>query len=115
MIAVGILESYFVAVGMLKAGPGSAGSADWWLILGLGGIAALLAVALRSKMPESPRWLMVHGRYDATRQAFGRLGMEVTDDEVRRAADELAGQERQRGRKTQWTAGVRRALIVVCA
>src|SRR5260370_18020927 len=84
MIAVGILESYFVAVGMLKAGPGSAGSADWWLILGLGGIPALLAVALRSKMPESPRWLMLHGRYDATRQAFGRLGMVVTVDVVRR-------------------------------
>jgi SP family arabinose:H+ symporter-like MFS transporter len=28
--------------------------------------------------------------------------------------DQLAGQERQRRRKTQWTAGVRRALIVVC-
>jgi SP family arabinose:H+ symporter-like MFS transporter len=65
-------------------------------------------------MPESPRWLMLHGRYDDTRKAFGRLGMDVTDDEVRTAADQLAGQERQRRRKTQWTAGVRRALIVVC-
>jgi MFS transporter, SP family, arabinose:H+ symporter len=114
MITVGILVSYLVAVVVLKAAPGSAGDADWRLILGLGGVPALVAVALRSHMPESPRWLMLHGRYEDTRKAFGRLGMDVTDDEVRRAAGELAGQERQRRGKTQWTAGVRRALIVVC-
>src|SRR5215831_13359574 len=112
-ITVGILASYIVAVIVLKAAPGSVGNADWRLILGLGAIPALVAVALRSYMPESPRWLMLQGRYDDTRKAFGRLGMDVTDEEVRRAADQLAGQEQQRRRKTQWTAGVRRALIVV--
>jgi MFS transporter, SP family, arabinose:H+ symporter len=114
MITVGILVSYLVAVIILKAAPGSAGNADWRLILGLGGVPALVAVALRSHMPESPRWLMLHGRYEDTRKAFGLLGMDVTEDEVHRAADELAGQERQRRGKTQWTVGVRRALIVVC-
>jgi MFS family permease len=114
MITVGILVSYLVAVVILKAAPGSAGGADWRLILGLGGVPALIAVALRSHMPESPRWLMLHGRYDDTTKAFGRLGMDVTVDEVRHAADELAGLERQRQRKTQWTRGVRRALIIVC-
>jgi hypothetical protein len=39
--------------------------------------------------------------------------MDVTEDEVRYAANELAGQERQRQRRTQWTVGVRRALIIV--
>jgi len=114
MITVGILVSYIVAVIVLKAAPGSAGGADWRLILGLGGIPALIAVALRSHMPESPRWLMLHGRYDDTRKAFGRLGMEVTDEEVKRAAGQLHGQERERQRRTQWTRGVRRALIIVC-
>jgi MFS transporter, SP family, arabinose:H+ symporter len=114
MITVGILVAYVIAVIILKAAPGSVGNADWRLILGLGGIPALIAVALRSHMPESPRWLMLHGRYDDTRKAFGRLGMNVTTDEVRHAADQLHGQERERQRKTQWTAGVRRALIIVC-
>ena len=114
MITVGILVSYLVAVIILAAAPGSAGGADWRLILGIGGIPALVAVALRSHMPESPRWLMLHGRYDDTKKAFGRLGMDVTDDEVKQASAELIGQERQRRRTTQWTAGVRRALIVVC-
>jgi MFS transporter, SP family, arabinose:H+ symporter len=76
MITVGILVSYIVAVIILEIAPGSAGTSDWRLILGLGGIPALVAVVLRSHMPESPRWLMLHGRYDDTRKAFGRLGME---------------------------------------
>ncbi|HEY2550754.1 MAG TPA: sugar porter family MFS transporter [Streptosporangiaceae bacterium] len=114
MITVGILVSYLVAVIVLKAAPGSAGGADWRLILGLGGVPALVAVALRSRMPESPRWLMLHGRYDDARKAFGRLDMTVSEHEVRQASKELAGQETERRRKTLWTAGVRRALIVVC-
>jgi MFS transporter, SP family, arabinose:H+ symporter len=114
MITVGILVSYLVAVIVLKAAPGSAGGADWRLILGLGAIPAVVAVALRSHMPESPRWLMLHGRYDDTRKAFSRLGMDVTDDEVHRAADEALRREQQRRRTAQWTAGVKRALIVVC-
>jgi sugar porter (SP) family MFS transporter len=114
MITVGILVAYIVAVIILKASPGGAGSSDWRLILGLGGVPAIIAVVLRSHMPESPRWRMLHGRDDDTRKAFGRLGMEVTDDEVRQAADQLASAEQERQRKTQWTAGVRRALIIVC-
>jgi MFS transporter, SP family, arabinose:H+ symporter len=114
MITVGILVSYLVAVIILKAAPASAGNLDWRLILGIGGIPALVAVALRSKMPESPRWLMLHGRLEETRKAFGRLGMDVTDGEVRQAADQLRTGEQQRRRRTLWTAGVRRALIVVC-
>jgi MFS transporter, SP family, arabinose:H+ symporter len=113
MITVGILVSYLVAVIILRSAPGSAGNADWRLILGLGGVPAIAAVVLRSHMPESPRWLMLHGRYDETRAAFGRLGMDVTDHEVRYAAAELARGEQQDRQKTQWTAGVRRALIVV--
>jgi MFS transporter, SP family, arabinose:H+ symporter len=114
MITVGILVSYLIAVIVLKAAPGSAGGADWRLILGLGALPALVAVALRSHMPESPRWLMLHGRYDDTRKAFGRLGMNVTTDEVKSAAEQVAAQEGERARKTQWTRGVRRALIIVC-
>ena len=47
-------------------------------------------------------------------RAFGLLGMEVSEQEVRQAADELGRIERERKRKTQWTADVRRALVVVC-
>ncbi|MGE5287454.1 MAG: sugar porter family MFS transporter [Micromonosporaceae bacterium] len=114
MITVGILVSYLVAVVVLVGLPGSAGNLDWRLILGVGAIPAILAVALRSKMPESPRWLMLHGRYAETRKAFGQLGMQTTEEEIRMAAGQLRGTVAARQRSTQWTKGVIRALIVVC-
>jgi SP family arabinose:H+ symporter-like MFS transporter len=114
MITVGILVSYLVALLILKVAPGSALGLDWRLILGIGAIPALVAVALRARMPESPRWLMLHGRYAGTAKAFGQLGMDVSEEEARQAAEELAQAEQTRRRKTAWTPGVRRALIVVC-
>jgi len=57
MITVGILVSYLVAVVVLVALPNNAGNLDWRLILGIGALPAIVAVALRSRMPESPRWL----------------------------------------------------------
>ena len=114
MITVGILVSYLVAVVVLVALPHSAGDLDWRLILGIGALPAIVAVALRSRMPESPRWLMLHDRYADTRKAFGQLGMETTEEEIRTAAEQLRGTVEERQRKTQWTKGVIRALIVVC-
>jgi sugar porter (SP) family MFS transporter len=114
MITVGILVSYLVALLILKVAPHDAFDADWRIILGLGALPALVAVALRARMPESPRWLMLHGRIAETRKAFGQLGMEVTEDEVRQAAGEIARTDLQQRRKSLWTPGVKRALIVVC-
>ena len=114
MITVGILVSYLVAVVVLVALPHSAGGFDWRFILGIGALPAIVAVALRSRMPESPRWLMLHDRYADTRKAFGQLGMETTEEEIRTAAEQLRGTVEERQRKTQWTRGVIRALIVVC-
>lgn len=94
-----------MAVIILEAAPGSAGDADWRVILGLGAVPALVAVVLRSKMPESPRWLMLHGRFADTRKAFALLGMEVTDDEVQAAAAEVAGGEQERRRKPRGRPG----------
>ena len=68
MITVGILVSYLVALLILKVAPGSAGGLDWRLILGIGAIPAVVAVALRARMPESPRWLMLNGRYAERRR-----------------------------------------------
>jgi MFS transporter, SP family, arabinose:H+ symporter len=114
MITVGILVSYVVAVIIFKIAPGSATGLDWRLILGLGAVPALIALGLRTKMPESPRWLMLHGRFGDTQKALGSLGLEVTEDEVRDTAEQLAERERQLELKTLWTPGVKRALIVVC-
>jgi SP family arabinose:H+ symporter-like MFS transporter len=118
MITVGILVSYLVALIILRAFPGSAGGVDWRLILGLGAVPALIAVVLRSRMPESPRWLMRHGKYEQMRDALGVLGVDASLDQVRATARNLErADERQdaaRSRRSRWTPGVRRALIVIC-
>ena len=115
MITVGILVSYIVALLIFSAWPGAAKTTDWRLILGLGALPALLAIALRARMPESPRWLLHQGRYADTVKALGQLGVKVTEQEARHTAERLEtreGQEKQQRRRI-WTPGVKRALVVV--
>jgi sugar porter (SP) family MFS transporter len=116
MITVGILVSYLVALLVFLVAPDSAKSADWRIILGLGALPAILAVALRSRMPESPRWLMQQGRYEDTSEALAKLGVDVSEEDVRRSADRLekAEEEEKKERKRLWTPGVKRALVIVC-
>lgn len=114
MITVGILVSYIVAIIILKAMPHSAGGLDWRLILGLGAVPALVALALRTKMPESPRWLMLKARFADATKALTALGMDVTEQQVQQTAEQLAATERERHQQTHWTPGVKRALMVVC-
>jgi sugar porter (SP) family MFS transporter len=116
MITVGILIAYIVALVIFSAFPGSAASSGWRLVLGLGAVPALIGLALRTQMPESPRWLLRHGRYDQVRKVMGILGVsDVSPEEVRRAAqviEQVEGGSRAERRRA-WTPGVRRALIVV--
>jgi sugar porter (SP) family MFS transporter len=114
MITVGILVSYIVALIILKIAPGSAGTVDWRLILGIGAIPALIGLALRTKMPESPRWLMRRGDYEGVQAALGSFGAEVSLQDVEFTARELEEADRRAQRRNKWTPGVRRALFVVC-
>ncbi|HEY1775122.1 MAG TPA: sugar porter family MFS transporter [Solirubrobacteraceae bacterium] len=114
MITVGILFAYIVALVILRVAPGSAGGVDWRLILGLGAVPALIGLALRTTMPESPRWLMRKGRYEEAAHALRSFGMKVTAEAVKGAKREERREERREGRRAHWTPGLRRALSVVC-
>ncbi len=114
MITVGILVAYIIALIIFSAFPGSAATVGWRLVLGLGAVPALIGLALRTQMPESPRWLLRHGRYEDVQKAMAALGTEASMEDVRRAAtviERVEGGAEQRRRA--WTPGVRRALIVV--
>ncbi|HZU57845.1 MAG TPA: sugar porter family MFS transporter [Actinocrinis sp.] len=117
MITVGILSAYIIALIIYSAWPGSAASVGWRLVLGLGAVPALVGLVLRTQMPESPRWLLRHGRYDEVRKAVRALGAgDVGEQEIRRAAsviEQIEGGDREKRRRA-WTPGVRRALAVVC-
>ncbi|MGE5287209.1 MAG: sugar porter family MFS transporter [Micromonosporaceae bacterium] len=116
MITVGILAAFIVALIILWVMPHSSGTVDWRLILGLGAVPALIGLALRTRMPESPRWLLRHGRYEDTQVALAKLGMEASLADVEHTARQLEAADRrgEQVRRRTWTAGVKRALIVVC-
>ena len=114
MITVGILVSYVIALIVLQAFPGSAGGADWRVILGLGAVPAVIAVVLRSSMPESPRWLLRHAKFEKARDALATLGVQASVDDVKATARQLDSEEASATRRSRWTPGVRRALMVVC-
>jgi MFS transporter, SP family, arabinose:H+ symporter len=116
MITVGILISYVIALIILKIAPGSAGTVDWRLILGLGAVPALIGLALRTRMPESPRWLLRQGKYERVQAAMKEFGADVSLEDVEYTARQLheEDQRREQTKSRNWTAGVRRALFVVC-
>jgi MFS transporter, SP family, arabinose:H+ symporter len=113
MITVGIFVSFIVAMVTFKIAPEEATGADWRIILGVGALPAIIALLLRTRMPESPRWLMLNKRYADTQQALGQLGMDVTEEQVQDTAERISETERQLERTTLWTPGVKRALAVV--
>lgn len=117
MITVGILVAYLIALIVFGLWPGSAATVGWRLVLGLGAVPALVGLGLRTQMPESPRWLLRHGKYDQVPKAMAALGAgDVSDADVRRAGEVITQAERgdRRQRLRAWTPGVRRALVVVC-
>lgn len=114
MITVGILASYLIALLIFAIAPHVITTVDWRIILGLGAVPAVVAVLLRARMPESPRWLLHRERYDKAKEAFGILGLQVTEDQLRQTAGELEAEAERQQRRRRWTPGVTRALIVVC-
>jgi sugar porter (SP) family MFS transporter len=116
MITVGILFAYLVALVIFKLWPGSAETVDWRLIFGLGAVPALIGLALRFEMPESPRWLLRKERWEDAQKAFAKLGTEVSVEEIERTGRALADADEraERNRSRRWSPGVKRALGVVC-
>ena len=116
MITVGILVSYLIALVIFKAAPGSAGTADWRLILGIGAVPALIGLVLRFEMPESPRWLM--RARATTRASRPRSAASAPRSRCRTwSSPRRQPEEDDRARAAaapSWTPGVRRALFVVC-
>lgn len=75
MWIVGALCSTLIAIPLLRwFGPDA-----WRWMFALAAIPALLALLGRQGLPESPRWLLAHGRREDAQKAFAAFGIEADE------------------------------------
>jgi hypothetical protein len=52
----------------------------WRLCFGIGAVLGLLVLLVRHALPESPRWLMTHGRVDEAEEIVGDIEERAKDE-----------------------------------
>ena len=55
------------------------GQESWRLVFAVIGVAAIIVCIARQAMPESPRWLIQHGRFDEAEGIISRIEREMAD------------------------------------
>jgi MFS family permease len=61
----------------------------WRACFGLGAVLGASVIVLRNHIPESPRWLLFHGRLDDATAVVERIEREVVDARMRRSDGDL--------------------------
>ena len=107
MITVGILGAYLIGLAVLYGLPSQAFNLDWRIMLGVAAVPSIIGLGLRFVMPESPRWLVLKGKYEKAVESLKKLGVDTNEAELKMEYPlSSAGRKRM-------TPGVKRAFIIV--
>ncbi len=109
MIVIGILSAFIIGMAVYAIAPALAYSLGWRLLLGIAAVPALIGLGFRLYMPESPRWLILHEKYDRAIKSLKKFGIDATLNQLKNARAYLISLTKDI--KTT-RAGVKRALIV---
>jgi len=94
--AVGMLSGALAGVIVLNTIPGSEA---WRWMLGLGVIPAVIVLALRTTVPESPRWLIEKGRFEKAAEIIASIVPALKDHVSAIVADAAAHAKNIKTRK----------------
>jgi MFS family permease len=108
MITIGILGSYMVGIAVLFIAPSAAYVLGWRVILGLAAIPAVIGLAFRFLMPESPRWLLLSGKVDKLKADLRKFQLIADDSLIQRAIKEVRAEA-----SAKLDSATKRALLVV--
>jgi MFS family permease len=95
---LGAAAGAFAAVALLDTSLFAA-DVGWRLAFALGAFLGVAILLVRRHVPESPRWLFIHGREEEAEQIVGRIEDEVreqTGQELEEVDDTLKVRQRQR-------------------
>lgn len=109
MIVIGILAAYLVAVGIFYIRPVASFEATygWRLLLGVAVIPAIIAAAFRTKIPESPRWLILNNKYEKAQKSLRMMGINVSLDKIKGSAINTEIGRKSKPKSKFWTPGVK--------
>ena len=94
---LGILAAVGVSISFIVLGPVSVGSfagEPWrWMLLS-GVVPALIALTLRTRMPETPRWYISHGQTAKAKEVMSKFfGYTVTESQLSTVVEKVSVRE----------------------
>ena len=109
--SLGAICAVLVAAGLYVL----VGTESWRLMFAAGAVPAVVVLLLRRSLPDSPRWLLAHGRVDEAVGVFEQFGVRVRDRSRLVATTAPVPVAGLRGRLEPYArlfAGARRAAVV---